>query len=68
MEADSKEMSSSFCDTFNLTGLIKEPASYKNLDNPSCIDVILTKTSQFSKLMRSWDWTIQFSSGDTYSH
>ena len=53
MEADSKEMSSSFCDTFSLTSLIKEPASYKNLDNPSCIDVILTKTSQFSKLMRS---------------
>ena len=43
MEADSKEMSSSFCDTFNLTSLRKEPASYKNPDNPSCIDVILTK-------------------------
>ena len=33
---------SSFCDTFDLTSLIKEPACYKNPDNPSCIDLILT--------------------------
>ena len=30
-----------FCDTFNLTSLIKEPTCYKNPDNPSCIDLIL---------------------------
>ena len=42
VEADSKEMSS-FCDTFDLTSLIKEPTCYKNPDNPSCIDLILTK-------------------------
>ena len=41
IEADSKEMSS-FCDTFDLTSLIKEPTCYKNPDNPSCIDLILT--------------------------
>ena len=34
---------SSFCDTFDLTSLIKKPTCYKNLDNPSCIDLILTK-------------------------
>ena len=38
VEADSKEMSS-FCDTFDLTSLIKEPTCYKNPDNPSCIDL-----------------------------
>ena len=41
IEADSKEMSN-FCDTFALTSLIKEPTCYKNPDNPSCIDLILT--------------------------
>ena len=34
--------SSSFCDTFDVTSLIKEPTCYKNSDNPSCIDLILT--------------------------
>ena len=33
---------SSFCDTFDLTSLIKEPTCYKNPGNPSCIDIILT--------------------------
>ena len=33
---------SSFCDTFDLTSLIKEPICYKTPDNPSCIDLILT--------------------------
>ena len=41
VEADSKEMSS-FCDMFDLTSLIKEPTCYKNPDNSSCIDLILT--------------------------
>ena len=40
VEADSKEMSS-FCDTFDLTSLIKEPICYKKSDKPSCIDLIL---------------------------
>ena len=41
IEAESKEMSS-FCDTFDLTSLIKEPTCYKNSDNSSCIALILT--------------------------
>ena len=41
VDANSKEMSS-FCDTFDLTSLIKEPICYKNPDNPSYIDLILT--------------------------
>ena len=31
-----------FCDTYNLKCLVKEPTCYKNMDNPSCIDLILT--------------------------
>ena len=32
----------SFFETYNLTNLIKQPTCYKNLDNPTCIDLILT--------------------------
>ena len=31
-----------FCETHCLQNLIKEPTCFKNPDNPSCIDVILT--------------------------
>ena len=31
-----------FCETYCLQNLIKEPTCFKNPDNPSCIDVILT--------------------------
>ena len=31
-----------FCDTYNLKSLIREPTCYKNPENPSCIDLILT--------------------------
>ena len=31
-----------FCDTYNLTTLIKDPTCYKNLSNPSSTDVMLT--------------------------
>ena len=31
-----------FCDTYDLKCLIKEPTCYKNLENSSCIDLILT--------------------------
>ena len=44
IKADSKEVPS-FCDTFDLTSLIKEPTCYKNPDNRSCIDLILTNKS-----------------------
>ena len=31
----------SFCKTYNLTNLIKQPTCYKNPDNPTCVDLIL---------------------------
>ena len=31
-----------FYDIYNLKKLVKEPACYKNPDNPSCIDLFLT--------------------------
>ena len=33
-----------FCDNYNLTSLIKQPACYKNPNNPTCIDLILSNT------------------------
>ena len=35
----------SFCETYNLTNLIKQPTRYKNADNPTSIDLILTNVS-----------------------
>ena len=31
-----------FCETYNLTNLIKEPTCFKNPLNPSSIDLLLT--------------------------
>ena len=31
-----------FCDIYNLKNLVKEPTRYKNVANPTCIDLILT--------------------------
>ena len=31
-----------FCETYHLHNLIKDPTCSKNLDKPSCIDLILT--------------------------
>ena len=33
-----------FCDNYNLKSLIKQPTCYKNADNPTCIDLMLTNT------------------------
>ena len=33
---------SDFCELFNLKNLVKDPTCYKNPENPSCIDLILT--------------------------
>ena len=33
-----------FCESYTLSSLIKEPICYKNFQNPSCIDLILTNT------------------------
>ena len=35
-------MQESFCESYNLTSLIKQPTCFKNLKKPSCIDLILT--------------------------
>ena len=31
-----------FCTTYNLKNLVKEPKCFKNVENPSCIGLILT--------------------------
>ena len=36
------ELCLNFCDIYNLKNLVKQPAFYKNPDNPSCIDLFLT--------------------------
>ena len=36
-----------FCDTYGLKSLIKEPTCYKNPENPSCIDHILTNNPKW---------------------
>ena len=33
-----------FCDNYNLASLIKQPTCYKNPNNPTCIDLILSNT------------------------
>ena len=35
-----------FSDTCDLKNIIKEPTCYRNLNNPSCIDLILTNKPQ----------------------
>ena len=35
-----------FCDIFNLKSLISEPTCFKNIMNPSCIDLILTNRNR----------------------
>ena len=35
----------SFCSLYNLKSLVHEPTCFKNIDNPSCIDLILTNKS-----------------------
>ena len=44
---------SEFCDTHDLKSLIREPTCYKNPENSSCIDLILTNRpcSQFTELL-----------------
>ena len=47
-----------FCDNYNLTSLIKQPTCYKNPNNPTCIDLILSNRDRYS-IYR--DRTIRFS-------
>ena len=41
----SEEHMKNFCDTYNLVNLITDPTCFKSLENPSCIDVMLTNRS-----------------------
>ena len=34
-----------FCNTYNFKSLVKEPTCFKSIDNPSCVDLILTNKS-----------------------
>ena len=39
-----------FCQTYNLESIVNKLTSFKNLRNPSCIDLVLTNTQEsFSK-------------------
>ena len=38
----SDEVMGNFCNTYNLRCLVKEATCFKNVHNPSCIDLILT--------------------------
>ena len=45
-----------FCDMYNLKSLVKEPTCFKNIDKPSCIDLILTnkpKSFQDTKVIET---------------
>ena len=37
--------SNDFCEAFNFSSLVKEPTCFKNPENPSCIDLVLTNRS-----------------------
>ena len=39
-EPNEKELAD-FCETYNLSNLVKGPTCYKNPTNPSCIDLLL---------------------------
>ena len=43
-----------FCDNYSLKSLIRQPTSYKSPSNPSCIDLILTKSTQNFKALVCW--------------
>ena len=39
------------CSSYNLKNLINEPARFKNMENPGCIDLVLT--NKFSSFQQS---------------
>ena len=55
MTADAMQI---FCDTYNIKSLVKEPTCFKNVINPSCIDLILTNgfSSHVFKILRFLKW------------
>ena len=48
-EKESESNTKSFLEEHNLKNLVKEPTCYKNPQNPSCIDWILTNKSRYFK-------------------
>ena len=34
-----------FCNTYNFKSLVKEPTCFKSIENPSCVDLILSNKS-----------------------
>ena len=45
VEADDQNMKT-FCDSYSLTSLMKQPTCYKNPSHPKCVDLILTIVPQ----------------------
>ena len=43
---DSDTKAQNFLDKYNFTNLVKEPTCFKSIDNPSCIDLIITNKSK----------------------
>ena len=41
-----------FCDSYEFKNLIKDATCYKNLENPSCIDLILTNNPTGNKELK----------------
>ena len=39
-----------FCATHNLKNLVKQPTCFKNADNPSCIDLILSNEPSYFQM------------------
>ena len=45
----------SFCTFYNFKSLINEPTFYKDLDNPSCIDLILTNSPNYFQNLSTFE-------------
>ena len=46
VEEDEGDMSE-FCENYNFTNLVKEPTCFKNMNNTSCIDLIITNRKRY---------------------
>ena len=40
-----------FCESYNLTNLIKQPTCFKNLEKPSCIDLLTNRPKSFQSTL-----------------
>ena len=57
----SEERMKFFCNTYNFKCLVKEPTCFKSIDNPSCVDLILTNKSLCFQHNCHRDWAVGFS-------